>query len=33
VPYLARLEKGDRNIGALWRRRAEKMTVNAKGSR
>ncbi|KEQ77545.1 hypothetical protein M436DRAFT_68735 [Aureobasidium namibiae CBS 147.97] len=33
VPYLARLETGDRNIGALWKKRAEKMTVNAKGNR
>ena len=32
VPCLARLEKGDRSAGALWKRRAEKMTVSGKRS-
>lgn len=33
VPCLARLEKGDRSVGALWKRRAGKMIANGKGGR
>jgi hypothetical protein len=33
VPCLARLEKGDRSVGALWRRRAEKTIANGRGTR
>ncbi|KAI4826351.1 hypothetical protein E4T44_09953 [Aureobasidium sp. EXF-8845] len=30
VPCLARIEKGDRSVGALWKRRAEKTTAGGK---
>jgi hypothetical protein len=33
VPCLARLEKGDRSVGALWRRRAEKTTTGGRGTK
>lgn len=33
VPYLARLEMGDRRLGALWKRRAQKMTSSGKVNR
>jgi hypothetical protein len=30
VPCLARIEKGDRSVGVLWKRRAEKTTAGGK---
>ncbi|KAI4731658.1 hypothetical protein E4T49_00418 [Aureobasidium sp. EXF-10728] len=33
VPFLARLDKGDRGVGALWKRRAGKMEARGESSR